>query len=361
MVKQQKLPLLVAAIMVKNEQPRIIRTMSTVVDYVDAFVLLDTGSSDETILTAKGYAQTQEKPIYIYEEPFVDFSVSRNALLKHCYGKSEFVLLLDANDEVIRPDIMVDFLKNKVKSKKDSVFSVKFELMNDMRPGARASYSRIAIVRNDCPDILYDMPVHERITCTNPQKYNHVLHMTELSTYIYQDRAMDKPSTERYKRDVELLEKYAHQKGGYEPRVLHYLCQSCVNMDDFVNLKKYASLLIKFDQPNEYLEYVFYAYMHLGTAGFKLTPENTEWKKWFLKAYQYSKKKVERCEPIFILAVYCYNINEVEMSKLYIKRACSIARPTPEQAHSTQINYNIYDVERVQFRKFLSNKLGEEI
>jgi hypothetical protein len=308
------LPLLIAAIMVKDEEPRLERTMKSVLPAVDGYVILDTGSKDKTMEVAKEFCKKNNKQLHLYEEPFINFGESRNALLARCQGKSEFILLMDANDEGRNPEILVLFLQNILSKsneeeyKRRCVFSVRFKLDNDVNMGATANFSRIAIIRNNMgKEIFFEMPVHETINTKKPAYYinDASLVFTEPTFSMYQDRALDKPSDKRYERDIKMLEEYAEKIGGYNPRILHYLCQTINNMKNYDKLYDYADKLIKFDKEEDaYSEYLFFGYLHHGTAG-KKTGKDTKWKTSLLNAYKYSMKGASpRCESLYILAVF---------------------------------------------------------
>lgn len=384
-ISSSKTPLIACAIMCKNEEPRICRTMDSVADYVELFVILDTGSTDKTKEVAKEYCRTKNKKLYLYEEPFVDFAFSRNSLLKKCKGKSEFILLMDANDEGKNPQILRAFLEHVLPEKQKCVFSTKYKLDNDVTPGATASYSRISVLRNGYQDeIYYEMPVHERITTTRPAYFINdcSLMFTEPTFYMYQDRALDKPSDERYERDIKVLEEYA-EKNGYDERILHYLCQTVNNQGNTEKLFDYSERLTKYDVPPpvatggsdskapsaEYKEYLFFGWMHNGISRRKLGKENYE--KSLLKAYKYAKDRgMGRCEPLYILSVFYLqdwqNLGEaldkvrstlskeeiqqkekemeqkLEMGYELIVTACKIRHPKDEMALSTQLDLKYY-------------------
>lgn len=76
---------------VKNEQEYIRRCLDSVLGKVDQIVIIDTGSTDETVSIAKEY--TNE--VYHFEW-INDFSAARNESLK--YAKTDYVLVLDADE-----------------------------------------------------------------------------------------------------------------------------------------------------------------------------------------------------------------------------------------------------------------------
>lgn len=62
---------------VKNETDNLEANFRRVKDLVDGIVLLDTGSSDDTIEKAETLAKSMNVPIKIFQEPFVNFGISR--------------------------------------------------------------------------------------------------------------------------------------------------------------------------------------------------------------------------------------------------------------------------------------------
>ncbi|GAB1157982.1 hypothetical protein YWY31_40070 [Paenibacillus illinoisensis] len=76
---------------VKNEQEYLRRCLDSVLGKVDQIIIIDTGSTDETVSIAKEY--TNE--VYHFEW-INDFSAARNESLK--YAKTDYVLVLDADE-----------------------------------------------------------------------------------------------------------------------------------------------------------------------------------------------------------------------------------------------------------------------
>jgi glycosyltransferase involved in cell wall biosynthesis len=64
----------VLVMMVKNEEKRLEVSFNSVKDYVDTFVILDTGSTDRTTMIIKNYCKKHNINLFLKEEPFVDFA-----------------------------------------------------------------------------------------------------------------------------------------------------------------------------------------------------------------------------------------------------------------------------------------------
>lgn len=352
--------LLSVAIMVKDEEERILRTLDTIIKHVSHVVILDTGSSDNTVNVIKKYCAKKKKPLKLDTVPFIDFSYNRNILLKMCYGLSEYVLLLDSNDEVVNPRILINFL-NQVEDKRDSVFGCKFYWENDNGvEGNNRIYYKIGIIRNNIPDIYYESPVHEYITSSNPGKYisNNNLQLTKF--YIYQNRLLDKSSIPRIKRDIDVLNKFIDEHED-NIRAYRFLCQSYNLLEDYDNLYKFAlkmmeiivntstTLNIKYD------DNYYYSLMSLGCASYKIGLNTSEYTKYYLKAYQHARLSFDNCEPLYELASINHQIGNYGMAYHYIKKCIEI--PMPEYIFDTQINNQIYEKHRWSLLLLLSEKL----
>lgn len=64
--------------------------------YVDEFVIIDTGSSPETIAKMEGWNRPEFPPVLVYHEDFVDFATTRNkGLMRH---KHEWTVGFDPDE-----------------------------------------------------------------------------------------------------------------------------------------------------------------------------------------------------------------------------------------------------------------------
>jgi glycosyltransferase involved in cell wall biosynthesis len=90
-----------AAMIVKNESRCIIRCLSSIVDAVDEIVIVDTGSTDNTIELIEDFRKGR-KNIRLYHFDWVDdFAAARNYSLSKTRGEWKFIV--DA-DEFLHPD-----------------------------------------------------------------------------------------------------------------------------------------------------------------------------------------------------------------------------------------------------------------
>jgi glycosyltransferase involved in cell wall biosynthesis len=336
--------LLCAAVMVKNEAIRIERTLQSIVGSVSHIVVLDTGSTDNTPEIIRNFCSKKKIPLQLESIPFVDFSHNRNYLLKMCYALSEFVILLDANEECKNMESLIDFLKKNRNNKKTVAFTCKYVLKNDAGiTGDDRTFYKACVIRNNQPAIHYEFPVHEYLISSDPEKYQLSNDLLATDFYFYQDRQLDKPSTTRFPKDAEMLLKYLNQYGE-NIRTYKYLIQTYKNLNDTTNIIKYSDLLITYCEKHLPIKYKYTDeyYMALLSKGYAYgIIGNDEFYKWTLKAYQHARLLFDSVEPLIVTAEIYLKRNLVDLAYSYVKKACAVPLP-PNNLLDCVINYNLY-------------------
>ncbi len=100
---------IVLAVMVKNEARVIERMLESTLHVIDAIVLMDTGSTDDTIWKVRDFAWKYKIPLTVASSPWESFCENRNRLLNAArtaaadLGGDPWLLLLDA-DHVLSVD-----------------------------------------------------------------------------------------------------------------------------------------------------------------------------------------------------------------------------------------------------------------
>lgn len=97
-MKNETRDLLTLSMIVKDEEATIARTLRSVKPFIDRWVILDTGSTDATREIIR--AEMAGVPGELHDKPFVDFSTTRNEALDLAGTSTEFILWLDADDEI---------------------------------------------------------------------------------------------------------------------------------------------------------------------------------------------------------------------------------------------------------------------
>ena len=101
--RQGERPTICVAMIVKNEEEQIIHTLENVRQVCSCWCVLDTGSTDNTLKVLAEYNQQNHDsfPGQVFEGPFIDFSQARNLLLDHAQPLADWLLLIDADWELI--------------------------------------------------------------------------------------------------------------------------------------------------------------------------------------------------------------------------------------------------------------------
>lgn len=88
---------------VKNESARIERMLDSVISHIDCAVIVDTGSTDDTVAKIKAYFEAAGKPYEIGHAEFKDWAQARNAALAAAHQSDlefDMLLLVDADMEL---------------------------------------------------------------------------------------------------------------------------------------------------------------------------------------------------------------------------------------------------------------------
>jgi len=135
---------------VKDEAANLPSCLTSVRELVDEIVILDTGSTDETVAIAQSFGAQ------VYQTTWGnDFAAARNQALKYVHG--DWVLVLDA-DEVLVPEI-IPYLKEAVQAEENLVVNLlRYELGAENVP-----YSEISRLFRRHPQIYFTHPYHAAI------------------------------------------------------------------------------------------------------------------------------------------------------------------------------------------------------
>ena len=129
---------------VKNESDSIEKCLESVSDYIDYWVICDTGSTDNTQEVIKTYFNRRNIPGKLYETPWKNFGYNRTVV----FNKAKMVLdefnidyffVMDADDELVGDlsdfihdeqycdEYYMEFRTNNTRFNRTSMFSTKHE------------------------------------------------------------------------------------------------------------------------------------------------------------------------------------------------------------------------------------------
>ena len=201
---------------VKNESKVLERALNSVKEFVDYFVICDTGSTDGTPEIATKYFKKHKLKGEVHSRPWVNFSHNRNEAFGYAEGKADYFMTLDA-DEVVAPLINgVPDLEKKIVSLPD-MDADRIEVVTHY--GATA-YSRGFLFKQGL-EFKWRWPVHE--VCGS-LKQKSVATLGDICVYPTAEgaRATD---GKRFLRDAYILEQWLLDNPK-DARAWFYLAQS---------------------------------------------------------------------------------------------------------------------------------------
>ncbi len=181
-----------ACMMVKNEEEMLPRCLNSIKHLIDELIIVDTGSTDKTVEIAQSFGAK------IYHHPWENnFSKHRNQSL--CYATGNWILLVDADEELNAYQIEKNQLKKKLADAPNPLNCYLIKVLDKNRRGEISSVTEsIRIFRNHV-GIEYRGIVHNRLHYSG--KVGHL----DLQLFHYGYALSDAQMKAKYKRTSGLL------------------------------------------------------------------------------------------------------------------------------------------------------------
>ena len=328
-----KPPLIAIAIMVKNEEVSIQATLySLFKSGMRDFFVLDTGSTDKTIDIAERFFKQHQLNGYIQQEPFVDFSTSRNRTLELAeqhFPHIPFLLMPDAEWSLRNGKALHRICEREIHSKA-SLYSLTIKVgeleFTTARLFRAASRIRFVGVVHELPEPVKRVRIHSR-------------------AYFQADptaRGHEK-SKRRWQQDLLLLSK-AYHDNPQDSRNTYYLAQTYECLNDVENAYRFYQCREKLTGcPEEY----FTTLLRLGRLSMlvKQTDNLPGWATamdYFLKAYA---QRPHRIEPLVHIADHYWPDN-IQACYLFAQQAYDKPYPINELhcINKTAYQYTRYEI-----------------
>ncbi len=208
---------------VKNEENNIEACLNSVLGIADEIIIVDTGSSDETVNLCRKYTQK----IYYYEWQN-DFAAARNKAFSYATG--DYILWLDADDIIAEKD-----RENFLKLKQDIDFDIDVVMMRynttfDEDGKVVFSFYRERLLKR-ARNFLWVEPVHEYIQISGK-----IINSEIAVTHT-------KKQKEKSRRNIEIYEKNLKNRKNLSPRGMYYYARE---LREHGNYKKAENWLKRF-------------------------------------------------------------------------------------------------------------------
>lgn len=223
---------------VKNEKDVITRCLNSVKPIIDYWVIVDTGSTDGTQDIIK--ACMKGIPGELHERPWKNFAHNRNEALDFARGKSDYVLIMDADDRLeFEPSFSMipltcDGYRLKIQYGSTSYYRPQLIKMStpwkwegvlheylactntstsDVLPGVSYVVSTDGARSKDPQKFQKDAQVLEQALIDEPNNSRYVFYLAQ----SYRDAGENQKSLEVYRRRIAM--------GGWEEEVFHSMLQ----------------------------------------------------------------------------------------------------------------------------------------
>lgn len=219
--------------MVCDEEPYIEKSLRSSATVADCLVIGDTGSKDGTVRKAIEVCKSLGKPFYILELggpqypcafPFFNFAAYRNRLLTLARQVGDWLLAVDASDEILGGEHLLRALDGLP----DDVASVTIQLQWNTYTHSYNRLLRARFGQLEYKDARHNYIDTHGAKCADIRFCGFIL---------YQDRGAAKSSGKKYIKDIEYFEwklRYFPQDG----RAAYYLAESFYNADQEQNAYK---------------------------------------------------------------------------------------------------------------------------
>ena len=267
---------------IKNGGPLLEEVLTTNLKFIDRWCILDTGSTDGSQEIIKRVLK--DKKGELFEEPFVDFKVSRNRCLELAGKSCKFLCMLD-DTYTIEGD-----LKPFLELIRGDQFSDSFSLL--IKSEDTEYYSNRII--KSTTGLRYIHTIHEVIT--NENNINVTIPCE--CAYILDHRAeyMEQRTSDRKQFDLQLLFKEFEDYPD-DPRALYYIAQTYGCIGDEINKAKYFELRIAHPVEGYVQEKIDTLFELARTYNFKVNSITKEYLTSPLSEIQWA-----RCEELYLSA-----------------------------------------------------------
>jgi glycosyltransferase involved in cell wall biosynthesis len=180
-------PTLSACMIVKNEEKLLEQCLDSIKDVVNEIIIVDTGSTDNTLEIAKRYTNR----VYFHEWQN-NFSEARNYSLQYATG--DWILIIDADEKLEKDDVPI--LRHALK--RNEYNSIFFSVLSDLPSGISKNYSQRVFRRGKG---YYDGIIHNQLVCEGDTV------ITDIRMYHYGYNLDPEQMKKKFKRTESLLKK----------------------------------------------------------------------------------------------------------------------------------------------------------
>jgi tetratricopeptide (TPR) repeat protein len=341
---KNKSDLLAVVLMVKNESVSIEATLSSFFhEGIHHFFIFDTGSTDNTVQLAMAFFEKHQLAGCVRQEPFIDFSSSRNRALELAeqhFVTIPFLLMPDAEWFLYGGEQLLDFCAKEA-LEQTSQYMIRMKI-NRVEFYTSRLFRRSAQVRFS--GVVHEAPVASLAPGKAPDSVCFELKASEQGKT---------KSSERWRQDLKLLFA-AHIDNPTDSRTAFYLAQTYECLQDFE--RAYDMYQVR-EKLNGWDEENFMTLFRLGGLAQIKHKNNPElgWAiamDYYLKAFS---NRPHRIEPLIKIAEHFWP-NNIQTCYLFIRYAYDVPYPEKDLLF---VDKELYDYTRYEIMSRCAWHMGE--
>ena len=332
-------PTICFATMCKNEEHCIKDTLESVYKYIDYWVVHDTGSTDNTCQIVTDFFKEKNIPGELFIGEWEGFDINKTKLFQRCYGKTDYILHLDADDLLCGE---FDF------TSKD-VGHLQYRILTK-RGG---SDYKCSVIFDNSVKWRFIGVAHTIIKyLDNPKK---LLDTKDLSNrnfyYLSRDTGKRSEDPEKYLKDAlklkdQFFRTLIEDPDNINSRSVFYTAQSYFDQHMFYEAAQFYSLYTKLN--NTWEEEVFESNLRLCTCFMNL-------KYPLEKIIAQGEKTIgiykDRAEPYYILGKYLNDKSRRDLGYAYLHEA------KQKNLHEVNKKYTLF-VRKYNYGKYVNDELA---
>jgi tetratricopeptide (TPR) repeat protein len=200
------------AMIVRDEEEMLPRSLAAVRAAVDEIIVVDTGSTDRTVEIAKSFGAK------VIERRWTgSFADARNASFDAATG--DWVMFLDA-DEVLVADDAQRLREVLGRTWREAFYLVETNFTGELGDGTAVTHNALRVYRNR-PEYRFEGRIHEQIAHTLPEGQPERIEITDVRVEHYGYLGVVRDAKDKSRRNIELLERQ-RDEGGEETGFLHF-------------------------------------------------------------------------------------------------------------------------------------------
>ena len=323
---------------VKNESAIIRDTLENIIAHVplDYYVISDTGSDDNTADIIKQFFDEKGIQGEIHHDEWVNFAHNRNSALQHAQGKTDYVLIFDADDRFEGNFVLPEELTS------DRYY---FRMANSVT-GANV-YFRTLMFRNDGSfywrGVLHEFVEQRKKTVVEQKIFG--------DYYVISGRFGARSNNpQKYFQDAQVLEKafYSPEDEDLKDRYAFYTAQSYRDADVYEKAIEWYAIRANL---GGWYEEVYHSLLQISLLKIELNAPLDEIQRLLLATYEY---RPQRAESLYHLARQLRLHDKIKLAYIYANAAVSI----PLTKDILFVNHSVYEWKAKEELAISANSVG---